>query len=180
MKIEAASTALLVAVVTSLAFAQGAPPRPGAEHQQLAALVGTWSSTGESTANPIEPAQKWTAGIKAEWFPGRFAVVMNTTSKGSVVGDSVALDVITYDPVVKGYTWYSLDSLGSTGLGRGSITGNTLTVVWDVPAKGKVYKLRGTLKGLGSDKMLWTQEYSEDGKAWKLYARATDTRIKSK
>jgi hypothetical protein len=174
------TVSLLLTLVSSLAFAQATPPKPGPEHQKLAGLVGTWVSKGESTANPLEPAQKWTSNIKAEWHPGRFAVVRHFITKGTASGEIVALDIITYDAVLKAHTWYSLDSVSGAGLGRGSITGNTLTAVWEVPAKGKLYKMRGTLKGLGSDTMQWTQEYSEDGKTWKQYARATDTRVKSK
>jgi hypothetical protein len=114
----------------------------------------------------------------SEWFDGHFAVVRHTQGRGSVSGEVRALDVITYDAAAKTYTWYSVDNQSGTGLGKGAISGDTLSVVWDVPVKGKTYKVRGTLKGLGSDKFAWTQEYSEDGKAWKAYFHSTDTKSK--
>ena len=84
----------------------------------------------------------------------------------------------TYDAVAKTYTWYSIDNQGTSGLGKGSIAGDTLTMTWEVPVKGKTYKIRGTLKGLGTDKFIWTQEYTEDGKTWKAYFHSTDTKSK--
>ena len=170
---------LLAVSATSAGLGQGgATPKPGAEHAKLAALVGTWTTEGQSMDSPLGPGEKWSGKIVTEWFEGRFAVVRHGQGKGSVSGESRSLDVLTYDAAAKGYTWYGIDNQGSTGLGKGSITGDTLTMVWDVPSKGKTYKVRGTLKGLGTDKFTWTQEYSEDGKTWKAYLHSTDTRAK--
>lgn len=175
--------ALLSLTVPCVVLAQGAaaaPPRPGPEHQKLAALVGAWTSEGEATANPFGPAEKWSAKIATEWFSGNFAVVRYVEGKGSVGGESRALDVIAYDPTAKTYTWYAIDSTGWTGLAKSEISGDVLTVVWDLQVKGKTYKSRGTLKGLGSDRMTFGMEYSTDGKTWTPYFHSTDTRVKSK
>lgn len=179
---------LSIAVVLSLAvpcvvLAQSTstpPPKPGPEHQKLAGLVGSWTSEGESTANPFGPAEKWSAKIVSEWFPGNFAVVRHAKGKGSVSGESRALDVIAYDATAKSYTWYGIDSAGWTGLAKTDISGDTLTVVWDVEAKGKTYKARGALKGLGTDRLTFVSEYSTDGKAWTPYFHSSDTRVMSK
>lgn len=157
-----------------------APPKPGPEHQKLAGLVGTWTSEGEATANPLGPAEKWSAKITSEWFSGNFAVVRHAEGKGSVSGESRALDVITYDATAKTYTWYAIGSTGWTGLSKSEISGDILIVISDVQVKGKTYKNRGTLKGLGSDRLTFVAEYSVDGKAWTPYFHSTDTRVKSK
>lgn len=179
---------LSLAVVLSLAvpcmvLAQGtaaAPPKPGPEHQKLAGLVGTWTSEGEVAANPFGPAEKWSSKIASEWFSGNFAVVRYAEGRGSVSGESRALDVIAYDATAKTYTWYGIDSTGWTGLAKSEISGDTLTFVSDVQVKGKTYKNRGTLRGLGSDRLTFVAEYSADGKAWTPYFHSTDTRVKSK
>jgi len=116
----------------------------------------------------------------AEWFSGNFAVVRHEDFRGSVSGENHALSVIAYDGSAKTYTWYGVDNFGGTNLGKMSISGDVATVVWEAQEKGKTYKIRGTLKVLGSDRLTWVAEYSEDGKTWKAYFHATDTRVKSK
>jgi hypothetical protein len=61
-----------------------------------------------------------------------------------------------------------------------SISGDVLTAVWHAAVKGKIYRLRGTLKGLGTDKFTYMSEYSEDGKTWKAFFHSTDTRVAAK
>lgn len=155
------------------------PPKPGPEHQALAGLVGNWTSEGECSATPMTPAEKWSAKLKSEWFPGKFAVVRHLESKGTVTGESVGLEVLTYDSQAKAYTWYGVDSFGWNGMAKGSIAKDVLTVTWPATVKGKAYKVRGIVKGLGSDKLLWTMEYSADGRTWKAACTATDVRVKA-
>jgi len=174
---------LLTLAAPCLALGQATsaqPPKPGPEHQKLAGLVGNWTTEGEATENPFGPAEKWSAKITSEWFSGNFAVVRHLDGKGSVSGESRGLDVIAYDGAAKTYTWYWVDNQGSTGLAKTAISGDVLTAVWETQAKGKTYKSRGTLKGLGSDRLTWAQEYSEDGTVWKAFFHSTDTRVKSK
>ena len=136
---------------------------------------------GEATENPFGPAEKWSGKITSEWFSGNFAVVRHTDEKYSVSGEIHGLDVIAYDRTAKSFTWYDVDNQGGGGdLAKASISGDVLTAVWEFQAKGKTYKIRGTLKGLGSDRLTWVQEYSEDGTVWKTFVHSTDTRVKSK
>ncbi|MGO9675829.1 MAG: DUF1579 family protein [Candidatus Sulfotelmatobacter sp.] len=175
---------MLMLAATCLAVGQGTsaqPPKPGPEHQKLAGLVGNWTTEGEMTENPLGPAEKWSGTIKSEWFSGNFAVVRHTDEKFSVSGETHALEVIAYDKAAKTYTWYGVNSQGGGGdLGKASISGDVLTAVWEFQFKGKAYKFRGTVKGLGSDRLTFVGEYSEDGTAWKAYLHSTDTRVKSK
>jgi hypothetical protein len=90
-------TISIVALISaSLAYGQSVAtqPKPGPEHQKLGALVGTWTSEGEATANPFGPAEKWSSRIVTEWFNGNFAVVRRSEGKGTVSGNNTALDVI--------------------------------------------------------------------------------------
>ena len=178
------SILMLILAATCLALGQGTsaqPPKPSPEHQKLAGLVGNWTTEGESTENPFGPAEKWSGTITSEWFSGNFAVVRHTDEKFSVSGEIHGLDVIAYDKAAKTYTWYGVDSQGEGGdLGKASISGDVLTAVWEFQFKEKAYKFRGTLKGLGSDRLTWVEEYSEDGTVWKTFGHSTDTRVKSK
>jgi len=136
---------------------------------------------GESAENPLFPAEKWSGTITSEWFSGNFAVVRHTNEKFSVSGEIHSLEVIAYDRTAKTYTWYGVDDHGGGGdLGKASIAGDVLTAVWESQEKGKTYKFRGTLKGLGSDRLTFVMEYSEDGTTWKPFLHSTDTRVKSK
>ena len=96
-----------------------------------------------------------------------------------MTGESVGLEVLTYDSQAKAYTWYGVDSFGWNAMAKGSIAKDVLTVTWPATVKGKAYKVRGIVKGLGSDKLLWTMEYSADGKTWKAACTATDVRVKA-
>jgi hypothetical protein len=172
--------AMLIMPLTALAEGTAfQPPKPGPEHQKLAGLVGNWTSEGECKENPIAPVEKWSAKLKSEWYPGNFAVVRRLESKGTVSGEAVGLEVITYDSQAKVHTWYGIDSTGWTAMGKGSISKGVFKVTWPVSVKGKAYKVRGILKGLGSDKLLWSVDYSEDGKTWTTICTATDVRVKA-
>jgi hypothetical protein len=178
------SILMLMLAATCLALGQGTPaqpPKPGPEHQKLAGLVGNWTDEGEATESPFEPAEKWSGTIRSEWFTGNFAVVRHRDEKSSVSGEIHSLDVITYDRREKTYTWYAVNSQGGGGhLSKASISDDVLTMTSEFQAKGKTYKIRYTLKGLGGDRLAFVGEYSEDGTTWKAYLHSTDTRVKSK
>jgi hypothetical protein len=180
MKRILVSVGILTLLFSVALQAQTPAPKPGPEHQKLAGLVGNWATAGESSESPFGPAQKWTGKITSEWFPGNFAVVRHLEETYSVSGESRGLNVVAYDSSAKTYTWYVVNSMGFTALGKATILGDVWTALIEMPVNGKTYKYRGTLRGLGSDKMTYVAEYSEDGKVWKELSRSTDTRMKSK
>jgi hypothetical protein len=53
---------LIVLALATVSSTQGqttsTPPKPGPEHAKLAALLGNWTSEGQSTENPFGPAEK--------------------------------------------------------------------------------------------------------------------------
>jgi len=174
--------ALVALVAPCLGLAQAAAyqvPKPGPEHEKLGGLVGNWTGEGDCVESPLGPAEKWSTKIKAEWFGGKAAVVRHADQKGSVSGEIVQLEVLTYDSAAKIYTWYWVDGTGSyTSLAKGSVSKDVLRVRWSAVANGKTYKVRATVKGLGSDKVASAVDYSEDGKAWKPLCVGSETRIK--
>jgi hypothetical protein len=176
--------ALFALVFVCVAFAQETPTvlqKPGPEHIRLAGFVGHWTTAGEVAESPLGPAEKWSGTIDSEWFPGQFAVVRRLDEKDSTGVETKSLNVIAFDKQAASYTWYGIDSLGGTNyLSKVEITGNTLIMKSTAQEKGKTYQFRSTLTGLGTDKLTYIQEYSEDGTVWKHLARSTDTRVISK
>jgi hypothetical protein len=176
--------ALFALVFVCVAFTQETPkvlPKPGPEHQKLAWLVGSWTTAGEWVESPFGPGGKWWGPIASEWFPGQFAVVRRLDEKDSTGVESKSMNVIAYDKQAASYTWYGIDSLGGTNyLSKVEITGDVLIMKNTAQDKGKTYQIRGTLTGLGTDKLTFIQEYSEDGTVWKHLARSTDTRVMTK
>ena len=175
--------ALVVLGAPCLGLAQAAAyqvPKPGQEHEKLGGLVGNWTGESDCVESPLGPAEKWSAKIKAEWFGAKAAVVRHSDQKGSVSGEIVQLEVLTYDSAAKVYTWYWVDSSGSyTGLAKGTVSKGVLRARWSTVANGKTFKLRMTVKGLGSDRVASAVDYSEDGKAWKPLCVGSETRVKA-
>lgn len=175
--------ALFALVFACVAFGQETPkvsPKPGPEHQKLAGLVGTWTTAGEWVESPFGPGGKWWGSIDSEWFPGQFAVVRRLEEKDSTGVEAKSMNVIAYDKEAASYTWYGINSLGGTYSNKVEITGDALIMKSTAQEKGKTYQIRGTLTGLGTDKLTYVQEYSEDGTVWKHLAHSTDTRVMAK
>jgi hypothetical protein len=168
-------------VVACLALSLSAFARaqkPGPEYQKMAGLVGNWTSEGQGLDSPFGPAEKQSITIKSAWFPGEFAVVRYLDGTKSLSGEYHGLQVLTYDPKAKDYPWHWFDNHGAAGVSRVSISDNVLIEIYEATANGKTFKIRGTLKGLGTDRITYTQEYSEDGTVWKAYFHSTDKRVK--
>jgi hypothetical protein len=156
------------------ARAQGAGP----DYQKMAGLVGDWTSEGQGVASPFGPAGTQSFKIKSEWFPGGFAVVRHLDGSKSASGEYHGLQILTFDRTSKDYPWHWFDNTGAAGVSRVAITDNSLIETYELTAQGKTYKIRGRLTGLGSDRLVWVQEYSEDGKVWTPYYHSVDTRAK--
>jgi len=171
-------TLIVLLVVLAPAAAAAAPPEPGPEYAKLAPLVGNFATEGESIASPLGPAEKCAGTISSEWYEGHFAVLRHVAMKCSISGENRGLNVITYKPSAKAYTLYVIGDKGSSTFGNGTIFGDTLQMIWPVLMNGKEYKIRGTAKGLGTDKLVWREEYSEDGKSWKAFYHSIETRTK--
>jgi hypothetical protein len=163
-------------VIAQVALAQ--VKSSGPEYQKMAGLVGYWTSEGEGVASPFGPAGTQSIKIKSEWFPGEFAVVRHLDGSKSGSGEYHGLQILTYDPATKDYPWHWFDNTGAAGVSHVAITDNALIETYELKAQGKTYKIRGKLSGLGSGRISWVQEYSEDGKVWTPYYHSVDTRVK--
>jgi Protein of unknown function (DUF1579) len=172
---------LLVLGVVGLFVGQGASVQAqtsGPDYQKMAGLVGDWTSEGQGIDSPFGPAGTQSIKITSRWFPGEFAVVRHLDGTKSASGEYHGLQILTYDKAAKDYPWHWFDNTGSAGVSRVMITDGALIETYESKAQGKTYKIRGRLSGLGSDRLMWVQEYSEDGKVWTPYYHSVDTRVK--
>jgi hypothetical protein len=177
LKFFAISTLAMAVVV----FGQETTPQstnPGPEYQKMAGLIGHRKSTGEQIDSPLGSAQTQAISITSDWFPGGFAVVRHLDGTKSSSGEYHGLQILTHDHVSKDYPWHWFDNSGSAGLSRVSISDDGLIETPESTAKGKTYKVRGKMTGLGTDKISWVQEYSEDGKTWTPYYHSVDKRVR--
>ena len=68
---------------------------------------------------------------------------------------------------------------GASDTGKLSFGSDSMIWDWEVSAlDGKRLTLRGTLKPLSGKVREYEEVYSEDGKTWKVYCHARDTRKK--
>lgn len=179
-KKRAAGVVLLTLAITCLALGQGdlGQPKPGPEYKQLGGLVGNWTSEGAWIDSPFSPAETQLLTVRCTWLPGGFAIERHLDGMKSLSGEDHELQVLTYDPMAKEYLSHWFDNHGGSGVHRVSISDNVLTATAEVMAQGKIYQIRGTMTGLGTDRLSYVQEYSEDGKVWTQYFHSTGTRVK--
>jgi hypothetical protein len=181
MKVKLSGVVLLALVLACLALGQGdlRQQKPaGPEYERLGGLVGNWTSEGAWINSPFSAAETQTLVIKCTWSAGGLAVERHLDGTKSLSGEEHELQVLTYDPVKKGYFSHQSDNHGGAAAQRVSISDNVLTATTLATAQGKVYTIRGTMTGLGTDSLIYVQEYSEDGKSWTPYFHSTATRVK--
>lgn len=96
-----------------------------------------------------------------------------------VDGASKALVVFTYDPL-KGYSSYPIPAEGSETVhpGRLSIEGKVWTFPWQVKKAGKITYFHVINTWTSEDSIEFRQEYSEDGKQWRVMAEGHEVRVK--
>lgn len=154
-------------------------PARAPELQKLEAFVGTWTTEGKVEASPLGPASTWTGTLKGEWAPGGFAVIRYDDQKDGSGAAQRAILVLHFDAKTKSHRAVMVGSDGTTGTGKLSFGPDAMTWDWELPAAdGKRITLRGTLKPLSAEVREYEEAYSEDGKTWKTFYHARDTRKK--
>ncbi len=164
-------------ILTVPLAAQTAPRAP--EIQKLEAFVGTWTTEGKVEASPMGPAGTWKGTLKGEWAPGGFAVIRYDDQKDGSGAAQRAILIFHFDAKTKTQRAFMVGSDGTSDTGKLSFGADSMTWDWELSAvKGKRITLRGTLKPLSGEVREYEEAYSEDGKTWKIYSRARDTRKK--
>ena len=138
------SGVVAVLLGTAVTLTQAPPQAPGPEHKRLERMVGQWSYQGEAHASPLGPAGKISGTETCERFQGGFAVVCRSKGTGPK-GAMTGINVMSYDPAQKTYTYYVISSLGDNVFVRGNVKGNVWTFEDQMEADGKTFTIRATV-----------------------------------
>ena len=168
------SVALCTAVMT---LAQ-APPKPGPEHQRLAAFIGNWTFAGEMKPGPMGPGGKMSGTDRVSWLPGGFFVERRFAYK-SPVGEMGGMEILGYDGAKKTYTYNFFDNMGTMGAGTMTLAGSTFTATGTASSSGMVMHERCALTfGAGNATLNVKCETSMDGKTFAPFIEGTSTKTK--
>lgn len=141
-------------------------PKPGPEHQRLAAFVGNWTFEGEMKPGPMGPGGKMTGTDSISWVPGNFFIQRLYQGK-SPMGEMQGLEILGYDAAKKVYTFDAFGSMGMRGSGTMTVTGNTWTATGTSTMGTMVMHDRCTLDfDAGATTIAIRCEMSTDGKSW--------------
>lgn len=137
--------ALAVSVVALAAQAPQAPPKPGAEHQAMAAFVGNWTFAGELKPGAMGPGGKMTGTDRITWLPGGFFVERKFEGTIAGLGEMKGTEIFGYDAAKKTYTYVGFDSMGGHGSGTLTPKGNVWTTGGTMNMHGMTSRERCTL-----------------------------------
>jgi Protein of unknown function (DUF1579) len=159
------SALIVVCAVLVLAQAPQAP-KPGPEHQKLAAFIGNWTFDGEAKSGPMGKGGKVTGSERIQWLPGGFFIERRFEGKVPW-GEMKGLEIIGYDSAQKVYTYAAFDNMGSTGSGTMTVSGNTWNVTGRTSMSGKSIQERCTLTLVNGGKSLHIKcDSSTEGTTW--------------
>ena len=141
-------------------------PKPGPEHQRLAAFVGSWTLEGDMKPGPMGPGGKMTGTDRIDWVPGNFFIQRLYQGK-SAMGEMQGLEILGYDAAKKVYTFNSFDSMGMRGSGTLTVKGNTWTSTGTATMGTAVIHDRCTMDfGAGATTLTVKCDMSTHGKSW--------------
>lgn len=166
--------AVCVLAMSAMAAAQEPPmPAPTAEHEELAAWVGSWSGKGEMKPGPFGPGGPMTWTEDCNWFEGsRFHVVCRSEGT-SPMGPEKSLGITGYNVEKMVYTHFMVEDTGWSGYAEGTKTGDTWTFQSGETIGGKTYQTRYTITLVNPETMDFSWEVSEDGTDWVVVMEGT-------
>lgn len=159
--------------------AQGAPTKPGPEHEKLGYFVGKWKTEGSVKAGPMGPAGKTSSIDDCQWFEGKFSVLCHyegTTPNGP----SKSIGILGYSIEDKAYTYYGVDNsaMAMASVPKGHLQGDTWTYTDESTVNGKPTKSRVHIKEISPTKYTFSLEIEgPDGKFVQVM-ESTSTKIK--
>jgi Protein of unknown function (DUF1579) len=176
MKPQTLSLSLGVVAMVGIAFAQAPEsPKPGPEHKALSYFAGQWTSEGEMKAGPYGPGGKITSQDACEWFSGGFQLVCRSQGDGPM-GPMTSMGIITYSPQEKSYTYYGIDSMGTSELAKGARTGKTWAFTSTSNVGGQTFKSRYTMVETSPTSYTFKWDTSPDGGKWSTMMEGTATK----
>jgi hypothetical protein len=157
----------LVAVLMSVCAFGTASAQPGPEVKKLSYFVGKWNAETEIKPTPSSPGGKASGSEECEWF-ANLHVVCRTDLTGAA-GNYRAMRILSYVPVLKQYSQYSVDSLGYAVLALGQAQGDNWTFTTDL---GQA-KMRTVMKTTNASYAMTAEYAGPDGK----FATTATTRV---
>jgi Protein of unknown function (DUF1579) len=173
-RVMGSTLAILALGSVVLAQPQGAP-KPGAEHKPLEYFVGKWKSEGEMKPGPLGAGGKMTGSDTCEWFTASFHVVCRGEGSGPM-GKMSSMGVMTYSAPEKAYTYYGIDSFGSSELATGNKKGSTWVFTSTSHMEGKSFQSRFTIVETSPTAYTFKWEYSLDKKTWAVMMEGKATK----
>lgn len=166
----------LGAIVIGVAFAQAPEaPKPGPEHKALSYFAGRWTSESEMKPGPYGPGGKMTSQDTCEWFAGGFQLVCRSQGKGPM-GPTSSMGVLTYSLADKAYTYYGIDSMGSSELSKGTHSGKTWTFTSKSNMRGESFNSRYTIVETSPTSYTFKWDTSPDGTKWSTMMEGKTTK----
>jgi Protein of unknown function (DUF1579) len=168
-------TGFAVLAFGGLVLAQPPAPKPGAEQKALGYFVGKWTSEGEMKPGLLGPGGKITSSDSCEWFKGNFQVVCRGEGTGPM-GPMSSLGILAYSAKDKAYTYYGIDSMGTSELSNGQKKGDTWTYTATSTMEGKQFESRYTIVETSPSAYTFKWETSTDKKTWSVLMEGKATK----
>lgn len=144
-------------------------PKPGPEHNKMAAWVGEWAYEGTAEASPLVPASTFKGKEISRMVLGGFFLEMRDEGNVDTGYMFQALILNGYDPATETYVSRGFENDGTAYSSSGTCDGTTWTSTRiRKDRNGTSYKTR-SVSTLSADRksMTFTAEYlANDGTTW--------------
>jgi hypothetical protein len=169
---------LVFVCLSTIALAQSPVSTPDSELKKMQVFSGYWTYEGQAKPTSAGPGGKFTGEANYEWILSGFALQLSIVEK-QAVGTVRMLEIDTYDPANKNFSFNGYDDGGGRYWGVVTVSGNTWTYEGEYVLAGKQIPIRGS-EVFTADGMSFTQkhEFSLDGKTWVPEYEATYTKTK--
>ena len=139
--------------------------------KRLDPMVGRWRIEVDLKATPISQATKASGTEDCEWFANRH-VVCRSDAKGTT-GTYSQMRTLSYVPAQRQFAAYTIDSLGTSVMAYGQVTGDT----WTFTTSQSALNIRLTLKIAATSYTALVEFAGPDGKYLPL-SEVRGTRVK--
>jgi hypothetical protein len=145
--------------------------QPGPEQERLAALVGSWQTSGSTRETDAAPAVRIEATDTYEWLPGRFGLLHGVDAKVGEVRVEGA-EIIGWDPERGAYSTLYFGSDGANAY-EASLHEEDGVLVWRM--RSRTDRFTGTFSDDG-DKITGHWEQLGESGSWEPWMEVTLTK----
>src|SRR3954471_17167631 len=128
------------------------------DYKRLEPMVGQWRIEVDLKATPISQATKASGTEECEWFASRH-VVCRSEAKGTT-GTYSQMRTLSYIPAQRQFAAYTIDSLGTSLIAYGQVSGDT----WTFSTSQSALNIRLTLKIASASYTALVEFAGPDGK----------------